>query len=131
MRPVRNHAMKSLPPPQPVSAQCAPFLSPAQGDTGIPVLARLRAVGLRRTIARICILQVVQRAGPHGMEAEEVFLQTGWRGTQVSASTVRRTLRLCVVLGLLQQHRNHRSSLRYSMHEPADQSADIPPRPSY
>lgn len=125
MRPVRNHAMQSLPPPQPVSAQCAPFLSPAQGDTGIPVLARLRAVGLRRTIARICILQVVQRAGPHGMEAEEVFLQTGWRGTQVSASTVRRTLR--VVLGLLQQHRNHRSSLRYSMHEPAD----IPPRPSY
>lgn len=123
--------MQSLPPPQPVSAQCVPFLSPAQGDTGIPVLARLRAVGLRRTIARICILQVVQRAGPHGMEAEEVFLQTGWRGTQVGASTVRRTLRLCVVLGLLQQHRNHRSSLRYSMHEPADQSADIPPRPSY
>ncbi len=39
------------------------------------VLQRLRAAGLRPTIARIGVLQVIEASGPERLSAEDVFRQ--------------------------------------------------------
>lgn len=58
-----------------------------------PVLQRLRAAGLRPTIARIGIYQVIAAAKPYGVSADEVFRRMLQRGTRASASTVYRVIR--------------------------------------
>ena len=58
-----------------------------------PVLQRLRAAGLRPTIARIGIYQVIAAAKPYGVSADEVFQRMLRRGTRASASTVYRVIR--------------------------------------
>lgn len=59
----------------------------------MPVLQRLRAAGLRPTIARIGIYQVIAAAKPYGVSADEVFQRMLHRGTRASASTVYRVIR--------------------------------------
>lgn len=58
-----------------------------------PVLQRLRTAGLRPTIARIGIYQVIAAARPYGVSADEVFQRMLRRGTRASASTVYRVIR--------------------------------------
>lgn len=59
----------------------------------MPVLQRLRAAGLRPTIARIGIYQVIAAAKPYGVSADEVYQRMLQRGTRASASTVYRVIR--------------------------------------
>lgn len=58
-----------------------------------PVLQRLRKAGLRPTIARIGIYQVIAGAKPFGLSADEVYQRMLQRGTHASASTVYRVIR--------------------------------------
>ena len=65
------------------------------------VLERLRTSGIRPTIARIGVLQVISAAAPGRISAEEVFRQMMRRGTRASVSTVYRVIHELVGHGLL------------------------------
>lgn len=60
--------------------------------SGISVLQRLRAAGLRPTSARIGVLQVIDASGDVPLPAEEVFRLMSVRGTRVSLGTVYRLI---------------------------------------
>lgn len=66
------------------------------------VLHHLRRAGLRPTVARIAILQVVQADPAPGIGADEAYLRLLQRGTRTSLSTVYRTLAQLQAAGLLQ-----------------------------
>jgi len=66
------------------------------------VLQHLRRAGLRPTVARIAILQVVQADPAPGIGADEAYLRLLQRGTRTSLSTVYRTLAQLQAAGLLQ-----------------------------
>lgn len=60
--------------------------------SGVSVLQRLRAAGLRPTSARIGVLQVIDASGEEPLPVEEVFRRMGVRGTGVSLGTVYRLM---------------------------------------
>lgn len=66
------------------------------------VLQHLRRAGLRPTVARIAILQVVQAAPAPGIGADDAYLRLLERGTRASLSTVYRTFAQLQSVGLLQ-----------------------------
>ncbi len=66
------------------------------------VLQHLRSAGLRPTMARIAILQVVQAAQAAGIGADDAYLRLLERGTRASLSTVYRTFAQLQSAGLLQ-----------------------------
>ena len=51
-------------------------------------MQRLRASGLRPTVARIGVLQVLLSAAPHALSRDEIYRQLYLRGTPVSVGTV-------------------------------------------
>ena len=63
------------------------------------VMERLRTSGIRPTIARIGVLQVIGAVAPGRICAEDVFRQMLLRGTRVSIGTVYRA-ELCFLRGL-------------------------------
>ena len=56
----------------------------------VSVMQRLRASGLRPTVARIGVLQVLLSAAPHALSRDEIYRQLYLRGTPVSVGTVTR-----------------------------------------
>lgn len=88
-----------------------PGAAPMNDGDGLPILQRLRAAGLRPTIARIGVLQVIQAAGAAGIGADETFRQMLLRGTHVSTSTVYRIIHELQALGVLLHDRGDRHSL--------------------
>lgn len=58
----------------------------------VGILQRLRAAGLRLTVPRICVLQVIESAAPRGVCADDIFRQTFERGTKISTGTVYRAI---------------------------------------
>lgn len=58
----------------------------------VGILKRLRAAGLRLTVPRICVLQVIESAAPRGVCADDIFRQTFERGTKISTGTVYRAI---------------------------------------
>lgn len=71
------------------------------GVVDVSVLSRLRTAGLRPTIARICVLQVIEAAGEVSVGAEDVLRRMAERGVQASAGTVFRVIRQMHAAGLL------------------------------
>ena len=51
-------------------------------------MQRLRAAGLRPTVARIGVLQVLLSSAPHALSRDEIYRQLYLRGTPVSVGTV-------------------------------------------
>jgi len=65
------------------------------------ILQRLRTTGLRPTMARIGVLQVIEAASPAAVCAEEVFRRMMLRGTRASMGTVYRVIHQLEAAGLL------------------------------
>lgn len=65
------------------------------------ILQRLRMAGLRLTIARIGVLQVIETSGETSISAEDVFRQMMRRGTPSSIGTVYRVIHQFEAAGLL------------------------------
>lgn len=70
----------------------------------LTVMQRLRAAGLRPTMARIGLMQVVESAEAIPLPAHEVYRQLYLRGTPVSLGTVVRQLRELAQAGLLKHN---------------------------
>lgn len=86
------------------------------------LIQRLRAAGLRPTVARIGILQVIQAAGMAGVAVDAVCRQMLLRGTRASTSTVYRVIRQLESIGLLQQDRRDLRETRYRLRPSAPES---------
>ena len=57
-----------------------------------PIAQRLRVVGLRPTVARIGVLQLIEAAAPDCLAAEELFRQLLAKGVQIGVGSVYRVL---------------------------------------
>ncbi|WP_051236217.1 transcriptional repressor [Ottowia thiooxydans] len=64
-------------------------------------LQRLRAAGLRPTIARIAVLQVFEDAGGESLSSEDIFRRLCLRGIKISLGTTYRATRQLLAHGLL------------------------------
>lgn len=72
-------------------------------DGGQMLLQRLREAGLRPTVARIEVMQLLEAATPRRLDAEAVLRALLARGIGLSPGTVYRTLKDLVARGLLLQ----------------------------
>ena len=54
----------------------------------VGVMQRLRAAGLRPTVARIGVLQVLLSSSAHALSRDEIYRQLYLRGTPVSVGAV-------------------------------------------
>ncbi|KGH28194.1 hypothetical protein GL58_17300 [Comamonas testosteroni] len=70
------------------------------------VMQRLRAAGLRPTVARIGVLQVLQSSAPDALSRDEIYRQLYLRGTPVSVGTVMQVVAQLSKLGVV--HHNGR-----------------------
>ena len=76
------------------------------------IIQRLRAARLRPTIARVCILQIIESAGSGRICAENIFREVLRRGTHASMGTVYRGLQQLETGGLLvREWDNNRKAL--------------------
>lgn len=66
-------------------------------------LDALRDAGLRPTIARIAIFQVMQAVSPRALSSDDVFRELIQRGSKTSIGTVYRTMHELQAKGLLQK----------------------------
>ena len=69
-------------------------------------MQRLRAAGLRPTVARIGVLQVLLSSAPHALSRDEIYRQLYLRGTPVSVGTVMQGVAQLSRLGVV--HHNGR-----------------------
>ena len=65
------------------------------------MMQRLRASGLRPTVARIGVLQVLLSAAPHALSRDEIYRQLYLRGTPVSVGTVMQVVTQLSKLGVV------------------------------
>lgn len=77
----------------------------------ISVMQRLRAAGLRPTVARIGVLQVLLSSAPNTLSRDEIYRQLYLRGTPVSVGTVMQVVAQLSKLGVVHHNgRNRRES---------------------
>jgi len=81
--------------------------------SGGRILQRLRAAGLRPTMARIGALQAIEAASPAAVCAEEVFRRMMLRGTRASVGTVYRVIHQLEARGLLRRERDASRKAHY------------------
>lgn len=79
-----------------------------QGDSRI--FERLRAVQLRPTSARICVLQLLGGSGQLSLNAEEIYQQLQDASIAISLGTIYRVLKELEALGLLLREREDSAS---------------------
>ena len=77
------------------------------------VMERLRTSGIRPTIARIGVLQVIGAVAPGRICAEDVFRQMLLRGTRVSIGTVYRAIHQLEANGLVLREWDHSRTAYY------------------
>lgn len=77
------------------------------------LLQRLRAAGLRPTVARIGVLQAIDEPAAGAVCAEDVVRQMLRRGTPASPSTVYRVIHELDAAGLLQREWDHARKALY------------------
>ncbi|WP_300751628.1 transcriptional repressor [Janthinobacterium sp.] len=80
----------------------------AQGE--VRIVERLRAVQLRPTSARICILQLLTGGGQTSLNAEDIYQQLQVSGIAVSLGTIYRVLRELEAVALLLREREDSAS---------------------
>lgn len=78
-------------------------MSATVADDKTVLLQRLRAAGLRPTVARIAVLQALEACAPERLDAEGVFHSLLRRGTCTSLGTVYRALKDFVDRDLVSQ----------------------------
>lgn len=64
----------------------------------------LREVGLKVTVPRIKVLQILEQANPHHLSAEDVYKYLMEEGEDVGLATVYRVLTQFETAGLVQRH---------------------------
>lgn len=79
-----------------------------QGE--IRIVERLRAVQLRPTSVRICILQLLTGSGHGSWNAEDIYQQLHDSGIAISLGTIYRVLRELEAVGLLLREREDSAS---------------------
>ncbi|KAF1003189.1 MAG: Ferric uptake regulation protein [Luteibacter sp.] len=77
------------------------------------LLQRLRVAGIRLSVARIGVMQVLQAAEPQPLGVEDVYRRMGQRGTRASLGTVYRAMNELEAHGLLLREWSHHRKALY------------------